>query len=364
MNCSRVKLNWLKRTFSECPEDASSDVVKCHTRAYLLYLIGSTIFATTDGDKVSVKYLPLFEDFDRAGRYAWGAAALACLYRALGNASLKSQSNICGCLTLLQCWSYFHLDIGRPEKAEASFPLALLWKGKGSRSKTDLSEYRRELDDLDPTKICWCPYERYENMIPPHVKAKLSLGRSKTTLVCFEKIELHFPDRCLRQFGKRQPIPQKVKRRDRKNRRLDDLDTSMTAACEEWAERGDHIVDSPGGGNVVDDGAYMEWYARISITKLNREAFLENQVMNMIACMREFEEAASGISMERLSPVEREVMESVKDTFSSSLTFGGWQEVAVNSSYGKRRRRNEQTSTMNNFGGGSDLSSLLLQKDS
>ena len=56
----------------------------------------------------------------------------------------------------------------------------------------------------------------------------------------------------------------------------------MTAACEEWAERGDHIVDSSGGGNVVDDGAYMEWYARISITKLNREAFLENQVMNMV----------------------------------------------------------------------------------
>lgn len=45
------------------------------------------------------------------------------------------------------------MDIGRPEKSEASFPLALLWKGKGSRSKTDLSEYRRELDDLDPTKV-------------------------------------------------------------------------------------------------------------------------------------------------------------------------------------------------------------------
>uniref|UniRef100_A0A1J3H3W0 Serine/threonine-protein phosphatase 7 long form-like protein n=1 Tax=Noccaea caerulescens TaxID=107243 RepID=A0A1J3H3W0_NOCCA len=363
VNCSRVKLNWLKRTFSECPEDASSDVIKCHTRAYLLYLIGSTIFATTDGDKVSVKYLPLFEDFDQAGRYAWGAAALACLYRALGNASLKSQSNICGCLTLLQCWSYFHLDIGRPEKSEVSFPLALLWKGKGSRSKTDLSEYRREIDDLDPSKITWCPYERFENMIPPQMKAKLILGRSKTTLVCFEKIELHFPDRCLRQFGKRQPIPQKVKRRDRKNRRVDDLDTSMSLACDEWAERGDHIVDSPGGGSVVDDGAYMEWYARISITKLYREAFLESQVMNMIACLREFEEAASGISLERLSPVEREVMESVKDTFSNSLTFGGWQEVAVNSGYGKRRRRNEQTPTIKNGGGGDDVSSLLLQKD-
>lgn len=80
--------------------------------------------------------------------------------------------------------------------------------------------------------------------------------------------------------------------------------------------------------------------------------------------MREYEEAASGISLERLSPVEREVMESVKDTFANNLTFGGWQEVAVNSGYGKRRRRNEQTpTTINNGGVGNDLSSLLLQKE-
>ncbi|XP_010552825.1 PREDICTED: serine/threonine-protein phosphatase 7 long form homolog [Tarenaya hassleriana] len=359
VNCSRVKLNWLKKTFSECPEDASAEQVKCHTRAYLLYLIGSTIFATTDGDKVSVKYLPLFEDFDKAGRYAWGAAALACLYRALGNASLKSQSNICGCLTLLQCWSYFHLDVGRPEAYEVCFPLALLWKGKGSRSKTDLTEYRRELDDLDPSKITWCPYEKLENIIPQHIKAKLVLGRSRTTLVCFEKIELHFPDRCLRQFGKCQPIPQKVKRRDRKNRRLDDLDTSMSLACEEWAERRDNIMDSPAGG-CVDEGAYMEWYARISITKLYREAFLETQVMNMIACMRESEEAAAGISLEKLAPVEREVVESVKDTLANYLTFGGWQEAAINSGngYGKRRRRNEQTPA-----NGNDISPVFLDKE-
>lgn len=53
-------------------------------------------------------YLPLFEDFDDAGTFAWGAAALAFLYRALGNASVRSQSTICGCLTLLQVLSAFH----------------------------------------------------------------------------------------------------------------------------------------------------------------------------------------------------------------------------------------------------------------
>lgn len=97
-----VKLSWLKECFSQCPEKASVDDLERHTRAYLLYLVGSTIFSTTTGNKVPVMYLPLFEDFDQSGKYAWGAAALAFLYRALGNASLRSQSTVSGSLTLLQ----------------------------------------------------------------------------------------------------------------------------------------------------------------------------------------------------------------------------------------------------------------------
>ena len=102
MSGGMVKLSWLKESFSQCPEDAPMEEIECHTRAYLLYLVGSTIFSTTTGNKVPVMYLPLFEDFDKSGKYAWGAAALAFLYRALGKASLRSQSTISGCLTLLQ----------------------------------------------------------------------------------------------------------------------------------------------------------------------------------------------------------------------------------------------------------------------
>ena len=97
-----VKLSWLKESFSQCPEDAPMEEIERRTRAYLLYLVGSTIFSTTTGNKVPVMYLPLFENFDQASNYAWGAAALSFLYRALGNASLKSQSTVSGCLTLLQ----------------------------------------------------------------------------------------------------------------------------------------------------------------------------------------------------------------------------------------------------------------------
>lgn len=183
-----VKLSWLKEFFSYCPEDAPLEVIECHTRAYLLYLVGSTIFSTTTGNKVPVMYLPLFENFDLCGKYAWGSAALAFLYRALGNASLRSQSTISGCLTLLQvifmpllfnfffflfysffsssfdcisffffflqCWSYFHLNIGRPKLNTDSmhdrFPLVLSWKGKqsGPTTNRDVVFYRKALDSL------------------------------------------------------------------------------------------------------------------------------------------------------------------------------------------------------------------------
>jgi hypothetical protein len=93
-----VMLTWLKEFFSECPEDASLEEIECYTRAYLLYLVGSTIFSTTTGNKVPVMYLSLFENFDTAGKFASGVGALAFLYQPLGNASLESQSTVSGCL--------------------------------------------------------------------------------------------------------------------------------------------------------------------------------------------------------------------------------------------------------------------------
>lgn len=80
----------VERCFSKCPEDAPIETVERYTRAYLLYLVGSTIFSTTTGNKVPIMYLPLLESFDEAGKFAWGAAALAFLYRLL----VMSPSNL------------------------------------------------------------------------------------------------------------------------------------------------------------------------------------------------------------------------------------------------------------------------------
>ncbi|XP_042484359.1 protein MAIN-LIKE 1-like [Macadamia integrifolia] len=95
-----VKLTWLRNQFSQLQSNASEINVIRATRAYLLHLLGTTIFANTSGNMVSVSYLPLLADFVECAEYAWGAATLAFLYRALMSASRKNTANIGGSMTL------------------------------------------------------------------------------------------------------------------------------------------------------------------------------------------------------------------------------------------------------------------------
>lgn len=284
-----VKLSWLKEFFSQCPENAMIEEIEHHTRAYLLYLVGSTIFSTTTGNKVPVMYLPLFENFENAGRYAWGAAALAFLYRALGNASVRSQSTICGCLTLLQCWSYYHLNIGRPklnrDPIHDHFPFVLRWKGKqsGPTTNRDVVFYRKALDSLEPCDVEWLPYKYMDStVIPEEIRNSLVLGRSKTMLICFDKAERHLPNRVLRQYGMLQPIPEDVPQWVRKSRGVDggvDLSGKMESELNEWADRALHIVD---GDDDADENEYMVWYLRITRKVVGRPISLSSEFQRTV----------------------------------------------------------------------------------
>nr|XP_043629502.1 protein MAIN-LIKE 2 isoform X2 [Erigeron canadensis] len=298
-----VKLSWLKESFSRCPENAPLDEVECHTRAYLLYLVGSTIFSTTTGNKVPVMYLPLFGNFEQAGRYAWGAAALSFLYRALGNASLRSQCTISGCLTLLQCWSYFRLSIGRPrlklDPKHDRFPFVFRWKGKhtGPTTNRDITFYRKSLDSLKPSEVDWCPYISInDTLLPEAIKDNLILGRSNTMLICFDKAERHLPDRCLRQFGIRQPIPLDVHQWERKSRGVDggvDLSTKMETELCEWSERHLRVVDVD---EDVEESEYLHWYLKITRKVVGRPIPISSEFQRMSAALRDIASIADMMS--------------------------------------------------------------------
>ncbi|XP_038703728.1 protein MAIN-LIKE 2 [Tripterygium wilfordii] len=362
-----VKLSWLKEYFSQCPEDAPIEEVEQCTRAYLLYLVGSTIFSTTTGNKVPVMYLPLFENFEEAGKYAWGAAALAFLYRALGNASVKSQSTICGCLTLLQCWGYFHLNIGRPklnrDPSHDHFPFVLRWKGKqsGPTTNRDVVFYRKALDSLKPCDVEWRPYKYMDStVIPEDIKSTLILGRSKTMLICFDKAERHLPDRCLRQYGMMQPIPEDVKRWVRKSRGVDggvDLSGKMESELDEWFHRANNIVN----GDDADDGEYMHWYLRITRRIVGRPVSLSSEFQRMISGLREISYLADSFATKGLDPQQFESIsrirfisqECLRDQTGSPITSSAAPQIEAGKrvrgkervrrkSSGKRRRKDDQ----------------------
>uniref|UniRef100_A0A1J3D5A9 Serine/threonine-protein phosphatase 7 long form-like protein n=1 Tax=Noccaea caerulescens TaxID=107243 RepID=A0A1J3D5A9_NOCCA len=350
-----VKLSWLKEKFSVCPDDAPFEDVEHCTRAYLLYLVGSTIFSTTTGNKVPVMYLPLFEDFDDAGTFAWGAAALAFLYRALGNASVKSQSTICGCLTLLQCWSYYHLNIGRPklnrEPVHDHFPFVLRWKGKqnGPTANRDVVFYRKALDVLKPCDVVWLPYESMDGrVIPTPIRNTLQLGRSKTMLISFDKAERHLPDRCLKQFGLFQGIPEDVPRWIRKSRGVDggvDLSVKMEAELNEWEMRWDNIVPDDVLG--VDEADYMRWYLGITRKIVGRPISLSSEFQRTILNVRDILELAENfpthdLDLERGNMVSRIIslaQDCLRDQVGVSV---GGAETQQQIELGKRMRGKER----------------------
>lgn len=112
---SFLRTTWLRRHFSQLPAGADDITVQRYSRAYILALLGSILFADKSGDSVSLFYLPILRDLDAASAYSWASATLAFLYRQLCRASRRGAREMGGPLVLLQLWSWEHLLIGRPD---------------------------------------------------------------------------------------------------------------------------------------------------------------------------------------------------------------------------------------------------------
>ncbi|KAI5405223.1 hypothetical protein KIW84_052121 [Lathyrus oleraceus] len=143
---SYYKLEWLYDLFVHHIAASSGAYA---TRAYLLMLVGSIIFADKTYTLVKARYLLLFTDLDRCSGYSWGAAALVTLYRYLGDASMYSCKQLAA-----------------------------------------------------PADVIWCPFEDHRSW---RLFDEICLYRG--CLKWGETVVPYLPDRCLRQFGYRQYVP-------------------------------------------------------------------------------------------------------------------------------------------------------------
>ncbi|TVU02164.1 hypothetical protein EJB05_52360, partial [Eragrostis curvula] len=154
--CGLIRLTWLYRKFHQLPENPTINEIAYSTRAYLLYLVGSTLFPDTMRGFVSPRYLPLLADFRKIREYAWGAAALAHLYRGLSVAvTPNATTQFLGSATLLM--------------------------------------------------VNWNPYKDMNPaIVPEYCIAADNICYSRTWLISFNIKEVYVPDRFSRQFGREQ----------------------------------------------------------------------------------------------------------------------------------------------------------------
>lgn len=129
----------------------------------------------------------------------------------------------------------------------------------------------------------WRPYRHLDSsVIPKEIQRNLILGRSKTMLICFDKAERHLPNRCLRQFGIIQSIPEDVERWERKSRGVDggvDLSAKMESELIEWLERRFHLVHED---DDADESEYMQWYLRITRKFVGRPISLSSEFQRTV----------------------------------------------------------------------------------
>ncbi|XP_012847959.1 PREDICTED: serine/threonine-protein phosphatase 7 long form homolog [Erythranthe guttata] len=168
-------------------------------RAYISYLLGKLLFVDKSGSKVKPDFFPLLEYIDQIHEYSWGSATLAFLYRQLGMASRAGAAQICGCLTLLDCWIHEYFLCFRPPMVNAHVPgepWCKRWQVTHHIPKDEdiVVEYRRRLDSMRASDVNWTPFGL-------NVARDVDKTVHHRTIRWMDTVEPYMPDRALRQFG-------------------------------------------------------------------------------------------------------------------------------------------------------------------
>ncbi|KAI8573113.1 hypothetical protein RHMOL_Rhmol01G0253200 [Rhododendron molle] len=201
--CGGVTFDWLWNTFHELEDDATDYKVDYCVRAYLLYLLGTTLFVDKTGIRVNVSYLALLSDLSLVSMYGWGVEALGFLYRQLGRASRCHVKGMGGYGTLLEAWIQEHFPMFQhamnPNYTE-DLPRAAHWQSRRETKSATTVRYREMLDDVQATQVMFDPYRECRPVVADIV---FYTG----CICCMNVVEPYLPDRVLRQFGLMQFIP-------------------------------------------------------------------------------------------------------------------------------------------------------------
>ncbi|KAK4388086.1 protein MAINTENANCE OF MERISTEMS [Sesamum angolense] len=256
-----------------------------YARAVALLLLGGTMCPDSSGNLVSLLYLAKLEDIVAARNYSWGSAVLAFLYRELCNASEKGKAVIGGALQLVQIWAWSRIiplcpGLGTcmgPHQIDNNrvlpgAPYGAMWNCEHTFTRTVRTTVRVIRDILDEMQYDQ-PYDMESNVIMAYAgDFNPQLWRSICPLIFYAIVEMHHPERVLRQFGMMQNIPDQPDTRDmslhkitRSNRTGTDWVLQHILYITRWQRRYDTVIQRQPISNRRDtDRGYWEWYNNIT----------------------------------------------------------------------------------------------------
>ncbi|KAH1201852.1 Protein MAIN-LIKE 1 [Glycine max] len=165
------------------------DIYQLATRAYLLHLLGCTLFTNKSATHVHVVFLDALRDLTQTRRYVWGAVGLVHMYNRLNDASISISRQVAEC----------NAD---PNYDEVS-PRACRWIAtKKIVKKISTAMYRQRLDHLRIPNVCWMPYAEHRSVQEFHLISCFS-GQLRWGPV----VVRYRPKRVMRQFRYVQCIP-------------------------------------------------------------------------------------------------------------------------------------------------------------
>ncbi|XP_073029259.1 serine/threonine-protein phosphatase 7 long form homolog [Primulina eburnea] len=259
-------------------DQSTEEDVAQYSRCVALMIIGGCMFPDSEGAAVKLMYLQFLEDIELVNTYSWGSAVLAYLYRELCDTSMRLKVDLCGPVQILPSSTGIYLEEQAADVLQGlPFPpYGARWRRGFSWTHTAHHSVRIMRDMLDMMvegQFLWTVYD----MESPSVGTILDgdrnhLCRSACALINFHIVEMHRPERCLRQFGMRQGIPPPATNFDnfhkltRQGRNNFDWATYHIDFVQMWNDRYNFVI----GGNYVIPGTpaitveYVGWYHRIS----------------------------------------------------------------------------------------------------
>uniref|UniRef100_M0ZJ12 Serine/threonine-protein phosphatase 7 long form homolog n=1 Tax=Solanum tuberosum TaxID=4113 RepID=M0ZJ12_SOLTU len=271
----------------QLPNLATQDMINQMARCYMFWMIAGMMMADTSGNYLKLMFLPMLEDLSVVSSYSWGSATLACLYHFLCKASQSNQNEIAGFLPLLQIWAWERVTVLKPQviaqrDTENNFlaglprgPHATRWFAHFSWTNTTkhvLKVFRDALDSMTEDQFIWEPYsdDLIENL-PDYCRIGRDIWRVRAPIFCWDVVEVHLPDRVMRQFGLKQTIPTPFLfdathfHHDRRGRPNTNWKLEHAQWLPFWNQRLQYICDAPFNREPLRyDDPYLIWFKRIT----------------------------------------------------------------------------------------------------